>query len=121
MSSDRIEDWLDRYERAWASNSPDDVRSLFTDDATYRTEPYADPAIGVDEIVELWTEHADEPESWTFERGATARDGDRFFVEAVTRYPEHGTYSNLWIVRLSPDGRANEFTEWYMHQPESLD
>jgi hypothetical protein len=26
-------------------------------------------------------------------------------------------YSNLWVVRLDPDGRCREFTEWWMLHP----
>jgi hypothetical protein len=26
-------------------------------------------------------------------------------------------YSNLWVLRLDPDGRCREFTEWWMPHP----
>jgi hypothetical protein len=36
----------------------------------------------------------------------------------VTGYPAHGDeeeteFKNLWLVRLTPDGRASEFAEWW--------
>ncbi|SFN59462.1 hypothetical protein [Mycetocola miduiensis] len=35
--------WIQAYERAWESNAPGDIRSLFTDDAAYYTEPWIEP------------------------------------------------------------------------------
>jgi hypothetical protein len=36
-------------------------------------------------------------------------------VQGTTRYlSSPRTYSNLWVVRLADDGRAREFTEWWM-------
>ncbi len=51
-------------------------------------------------------------------RGGLAADGERHVVEGVTRHPqdEHDTV-NLWVVRLTPDGRASSFTEWYKKSP----
>jgi hypothetical protein len=37
-------------------------------------------------------------------------------VEGVTDYHDGPTYSNLWVIRLAADGRAEEFTEWWMEQ-----
>ena len=39
-----------------------------------------------------------------------------YFVEGVTDYRAGPLYSNLWVIRLEPDGRAKEFTEWWMEQ-----
>ena len=33
-------------------------------------------------------------------------------------YIAERTYSNLWVIRFAPDGRAREFTEWWMKQPD---
>lgn len=34
-----VQRWLDRYLIAWQSNDPDDIRALFTEDATYAGGP----------------------------------------------------------------------------------
>jgi len=36
-------------------------------------------------------------------------------VQGVTVYADE-TFSNLWVIRLGPDGRCHEFTEWWMTQ-----
>ncbi|WP_348789639.1 nuclear transport factor 2 family protein [Leifsonia sp. NPDC080035] len=114
--ADAITTWIDRYRRAWESNDPDDIRALFTEDASYRTEPFAEPWDGHLEIVEGWLDAQDEPGAAEFEWRLAGRDGETYFVEGVTDYADGPTYSNLWVVVLAPDGRAQEFTEWWMDQ-----
>jgi hypothetical protein len=45
---------------------------------------------------------------------------DLAFVRGWTDYPkdEPSAYSNLWVIRLDPDGRCSEFTEWWMGADE---
>ncbi|CAM5441156.1 nuclear transport factor 2 family protein [Leifsonia shinshuensis] len=114
--ADAITTWIDRYRRAWESNDPDDIRALFTEDASYRTEPFAEPSDGHLEIVEGWLDAQDDPGSVDFEWRLLGQDGSQYFVEGVTDYHDGPTYSNLWVVVLAPDGRAEEFTEWWMEQ-----
>jgi hypothetical protein len=113
-----IRRWLAGYEQAWASNDPDDIRALFTDDAEYRTAPWRDPWRGVDEIVENWLERRDEPDTYTFRWEVLDASPRRHFVRGETTYlgDEPSRYSNLWIVELAPNGRARGFTEWWMNQ-----
>jgi hypothetical protein len=113
-----VTDWIDGYVRAWNSNDPQDIDALFTDDATYRTEPFAEPWRGRAEIVERWLERKDEPGSSEFAWKPLAAASDLAIVEGTTRYrePPH-TYSNLWVIRLDADGRCREFIEWWMKHP----
>ncbi|WP_084964427.1 YybH family protein [Thermoactinospora rubra] len=108
--------WIDGYVRAWNSNDPDDIASLFTDDARYHTEPFSAPWEGREEIVANWLARADQPGEANFEWRTVAVDGDVGVVQGTTRYPDQ-TFSNLWVIRFSPDGRCREFTEWWMEQP----
>ena len=110
------------YRRAWESNEPDDIRAIFTDDAEYRTEPYADPWTGIDAIIEGWLEAADEPGETTFDWKPLVTDDDLAIIEATTHYAagdeaDAAVYSNLWVIRFADDGRATVFTEWWMEQP----
>jgi hypothetical protein len=110
----RTDRWMRGYQSAWASNEPDDIRTLFTDDATYRTEPYAAPWQGADAIVDGWLDLADGPGAFTFEWAPLVETPDVTVVQGTTRYAGGPVYSNLWVIRFAPDGRATEFTEWYM-------
>lgn len=116
-----IQRWMQGYLKAWASDEPDDVAALFTEDARYFTEPYATPWEGRDTIVREWIARGDSANEWSFEYAIVAEQGDTAVVRGVTTYgpetpQESGSkvYHNIWIVRLTPDGRASEFTEWWM-------
>jgi hypothetical protein len=114
--------WVEAYERAWASNDEADIATLFEMDAEYRYDPWSEPERGLEEIVESWLKSRDEPDSYTFEWDVVGIDGDRAFVQGRTVYGPTAdlgerTYRNLWVLDLSPDGRARSFTEWYMKEP----
>ena len=109
--------WTDAYISAWDSNDPDEIRGLFTEDARYLTEPHARPWTGQDEIVAEWLARKDEPGDHTFRWEILAMDGAMGFVRGWTSYPTQDPpvdYGNLWVIRLEDDGRASEFTEWWV-------
>lgn len=115
--NDRIAAWVDSYRRAWESNDPADIRAVFTEDALYRGRPNAEPWAGIESIVAGWLEHQDPPGSTSFEYRVLGADGDLAFVQCVTGYPDGpkaGVYDNLWVVELAGDGRASEFTDWWI-------
>jgi SnoaL-like protein len=113
-----LERWIEGYVRAWNSNDPDAIGALFTDDALYHTEPFAAPWRGRAEIVEGWLERKDEQGAATFDWQPLVVTPDLSIATGTATYhePPH-IYSNLWLVRLDPDGRCREFTEWWMEHP----
>lgn len=115
MDRSQVARWLEGYVRAWETNDPDDIKALFTEDAEYRTEPFAAPWRGHDDIVTSWIDRKDGP-GWGFEPGEITVCGDISFAEAVTYYPDR-TYSNLWVLRLNGDGRCSSYTEWWVLRP----
>lgn len=115
--TDTVTTWMDNYRRAWESNEPDDVRALFTEDAVYFTSPHeAEPRRGQDEIVAGWLRDLDEPGTTTFEWHPVVVTDDAAVVQGRTVYLGERSYKNLWVIRFAPDGRATEFTEWYMEE-----
>ncbi|KAB2341370.1 nuclear transport factor 2 family protein [Actinomadura rudentiformis] len=110
--------WIGGYRRAWESNDPDDILALFTPDAVFFTEPYATPFRGHEEIVAGWLAKRDEPGAATFTWEPVTETPELGVIRARTDYPALGeTYSNLWVICFAPDGRATEFTEWWMEHP----
>jgi uncharacterized protein (TIGR02246 family) len=110
---DTVRRWVDGYVRAWDSNDPADIGALFTDDARYYTAPFREPWQGRDGIVQGWLDRKDQPGDATFEWQPVLVAGEVAIVQGVTVYSDE-TYSNLWVIRLSADGRCHEFTEWWM-------
>jgi ketosteroid isomerase-like protein len=114
-----VEAWVERYVVAWDSNDPADVRALFAPDGRYRFHPWDEPIVGHDAITAAWLEGRDEVGDHAFTWEVLAVDGDTAVIQGHTAYTagEAGrAYENLWILRLGPDGRATDFTEWYMER-----
>jgi hypothetical protein len=109
---------MEKYQAAWTTNRPEDIRALFTEDAVYETRPN-DPHAwkGQDGIVDAWLTARDEPGDWTFSWELLGTDADTAFVQGVTTYSgDRPTYDNLWVIRLDGNGRASAFTEWFMER-----
>lgn len=110
-----LEQWVEAYVRAWDSNDPEEIGALFTDDALYFTEPFAEPWRGRAAIVAGWLERKDEPGQATFEWQPLVATPELSIVTGRATYRDPPLlYSDLWVVRLDPDGRCREFTEWWM-------
>ena len=110
-----LEDWVAGYLRAWSSNDPEQIGALFTDDAVYYTAPFDAPWRGRAGIVDGWLGRKDEPGQWSFEWHALVDTPELGILTGTTTYREPPrVYSNLWVIRLAPDGRCREFTEWWM-------
>jgi hypothetical protein len=124
IDTQKIDDWLEGYRRAWESDARSDVERLFTDDVRYYTAPFREPLRGTEEVAAYWLGEKESGIPWSFAPEVLAREGDLYVIRAVTRYPE-GTrdagglevFHNLWLVTLEEDGRASEFIEYFMLAP----
>lgn len=110
----RIETWVGAYMKAWDSRRPEDIGPLFTEQAEYRSYPWATPVRGWASIVELWLSSPDRAGDHSFSWSLLDHHADRYYVNGHTKYADGRTFENLWIVQLDPSGRAASFTEWYM-------
>ena len=110
-----VEEWAERYARAWEEADDDAVAALFTEDATYYTAPFRKPWTGRQAIVDSWLKRKDEQGGWQFRYEVIAVAGRLGFVRGWTVYPDV-RYSNLWVIRLADGGRSEEFTEWWMKE-----
>ncbi|HEX5762146.1 MAG TPA: nuclear transport factor 2 family protein [Solirubrobacterales bacterium] len=119
-----VDAWVAAYERAWRTAGTESLRDRFTDDATYRMSPYAEPAIGLDEIAALWEGEREGPdEPFEMRHEIVAVEGDTAVVRVEVTYgePRPGEYRDLWIVRLAPDGRCRAFEEWPFWPGQKID
>lgn len=116
----RVRAWVEDYVQAWNSNDPAVIGGLFTEDAAYYTEPHAQPWRGRDEIVRQWLNRKDEPGETRFRWHPLTASPELAVVQGTTVYRNPPrTYSNLWVIRLDPEGRCTEFTEWWMQHPDA--
>jgi uncharacterized protein (TIGR02246 family) len=119
VDRNRIERWVERYVGAWNSNDPNDIGSLFAKDGIYRTGPFDQPWRGRHEIVDCWLDRKDEPGNTEFDYRVLATDNDLGIVQGWTKYLQPPTeYGNLWLIKLDPEGRCTEFTEYWMKREQ---
>jgi len=123
MTRADFEQWLERYRAAWTTDDPQQIGALFTKDATYSPWPFSKPWEGREAIVGKWVERGDSKDPWRFDSELVAVEGDTGVVKGLTTYPAHDdqpedAYSNIWVIRLEPDGRARSFAEWWIQRPK---
>jgi hypothetical protein len=112
-----VESWVGAYRRAWETSDREDIASAFTEDASYYPSPSVAPWRGLEAIVAGWRAHRDEAGSTHFEWSLVAREGRTAVIRGVSTYPTT-VYDNLWIVRFADDGRAVDFTEFWVDRSE---
>ena len=125
MTHADVQRWLDRYIAAWSSYDPKAIGDLFTDDAEYRYQPWADPVVGREAIVADWLGTKDGPGTWTASYDVWTFDGDRASAVGESRYTNpDGSFKTLYYnhfqLRFDGHGKCVEFIEYFMELPEKL-
>jgi uncharacterized protein (TIGR02246 family) len=90
-----VEQWAERYAQAWEDADAEAAAALFTDDATYRSDPFHEPHRGRDAIRRYWREVT--ATQWNVEVviGRTIVAGNRAVVEWWTQMDNDGTPATL--------------------------
>ncbi len=117
--------WLDAYVSAWRSYDATEIRRLWSDDAVWY-RPFGIRARGADAITAEWMaeEHLFQRGGYDAHYAPIAIDNGFVVTHGRTRFfhPEtgeiRGEFDNLWVLRLAPDGRCDEFHEWYSPLPD---
>jgi hypothetical protein len=107
--------WIEAYEAAWRTAGTGPLAELFTCEATYRPEPFADALVGLEAIATFWEAERDGPhEVFAMTSEIVAVDGDVGVARVEVAYgnPATTTYRDLWIVALDIDRRCTAFEEW---------
>jgi hypothetical protein len=108
-------EWLADYERAWRAPGTRGLDRLFTESTSYRTEPYAPPIEGLENIAALWEREREGPdEEFTMQSAIVALDGDTAVVRLEVHYagPPPKEYRDLWVLEFDRAGRCRSFEEW---------
>lgn len=126
MTHEEVQSWLDDHIEAWASNEPDRIGRLFSEDAIYSYRPWRDAVNtveGRDAVVASWLEDPDDPETWEAEYAPYAVDDDKAVAVGRTRYiagdePEK-LYHNVFLLRFDEEGRCAQFAEFYVREKKT--
>jgi uncharacterized protein (TIGR02246 family) len=113
-----VEDWLDRYGRAWEERDPGAAAALFTEDATYRETPFAEPLRGAEAVREYWADVTEQQEDIRFGYGLLAVTGElaiALWTSTFTSVPggDRVELDGVFVLRFGDDGLCNELREWW--------
>src|SRR4051812_41942267 len=127
MDRATVQDWLDRYSRAWEMYDAAEIGALFADDASYRFHPWDEGdriERGREAIVKSWVEPdgtasgRDVPGTYDGRYEAYAVDGDRAVGVGTSTYWTDASrstirtvYHNVFLLEFDADRRCRSFTE----------
>lgn len=122
MTHDEVQEWLDRYIEAWASNDAETIADLFTADAVYSYRPWEDEKVtarGRHAIVASWLENPDDPSTWEAHYEPYAVEGDKAVAVGWTHYQAVGdhserTYHNTYLLEFGEGSRCSSFHEFWI-------
>ncbi|HET7678416.1 MAG TPA: nuclear transport factor 2 family protein [Candidatus Limnocylindrales bacterium] len=112
------QDLLAAYKRAWERRDPELAVSLFSDDAEYREDPFAEPLTGANAIRARWNETAASQANVEF-------DAERTWVSGRTVLSSwHGAYTRradaqrvrlrgFMTLELDDAGKVRRFRQWW--------
>jgi hypothetical protein len=108
--------WIDGYRRAWEEADTDLVLTLFTEEATYRSNPFEEPHRGHEGIRAYWDGVTSQQRGARVRMGRPFRDGARASVEWWTTMESHGeevTLPGCLLLRFEADGRCSDLREYW--------
>jgi ketosteroid isomerase-like protein len=111
-----LADWTSAYQRAWEGSDTDLVLTLFTEDASYRSNPFEAPHVGHDGIRAYWEGVTSQQRDARVVMGRPFVDGDRVAVEWWTTMVSGGeevTLPGCLLLRFEADGRCSELREYW--------
>jgi ketosteroid isomerase-like protein len=111
-----VEDWADRYARAWEDADDEAVGELFTEDATYRSDPFQEPYRGREAIRGYWRDVTARQANVEVVIGRTMVAGDRALVEWWTQMESDGaavTLPGALLLELDETGRCRALREYW--------
>jgi hypothetical protein len=119
-----LADWIDGYRRAWEGSDADLVVTLFTEDASYRSNPFEEPHLGHDGIRTYWGHVTSQQRDARVRMGRPFVDGDRVAVEWWTTMVSEGvevTLPGCLLLRIEDDGRCSDLREYWNFAGERRD
>ena len=124
ISVDDFDSWLQAYGDAWENGEPEAARLLFTDDARYYENPFADPIKGIDAIRAYWKANAVlDQKDIRFSHELLAVNAELGIAQWHAEFTRLSSGNRVILdgvfkVVFDADGKCREFREWW-HRLES--
>lgn len=110
-------DWLERYRRAWIERDADAASQLFTEDATYREQPFQSPFVGRAAIQNYWANVTASQTAVELRYGKSLVDGRRLAVEWWANLQANGaliTLAGEFLLLFAETGECRELREYWV-------
>ena len=127
MTETELNDWLEKYGRAWTKQDPDAAASIFAEDGTYAWGPFKEPIRGREAILSAW-QHATQgqQEDIRFEHEILSVTKDRGIARwwasmKVKSTAQAVRMEGIFLVTLTTGGLCTEFREWWNEDPQATD
>jgi ketosteroid isomerase-like protein len=117
-------DWLERYRRAWIERDADAASRLFTEDATYREQPFQPPFVGRAAIRDYWARVTASQTSVELRYGRPIVLANRVAVEWwATLQTSDGplTLAGEFLLVFAENGDCRELREYWVLTHERVE
>lgn len=122
LNLDRFSEWLGRYFQAWVSNDPEEVASLFSEDAVYYYGPFTEPYRGRKTIVDRWVANPGGQFDIKTQHEAIAVQGNVGVAHWNVKFRSQANLAKvneldgILMLRFNSMLECNEHREWYSHR-----
>lgn len=109
-------EWLEGYRAAWEQRDPEAAAALFTDDTSYREQPYQEPFRGRSGVRDYWAGVTATQEDVKFSYGTPVVDGNRAAVEWWVTMRNGGadvTLAGGFMLTFDGSGLCSDFREYW--------
>jgi limonene-1,2-epoxide hydrolase len=115
-----LEAWIEGYRTAWESRDSDAVITLFTPEATYRSNIFEEPHRGHDGIRAYWDSVTEAQSDVSVRMGRPFADGQRVTVEFWTNMKVAGdevTLPGCLLLDFDESGLCTRLREYWHFEP----
>jgi hypothetical protein len=111
-----VDEWAKRYAQAWEDADADAAAALFSEAATYQSQPFQEPHQGREGVREYWREVTSRQANVEVSIGRTMSVGTRAVVEWWTQMESDGTPVTLpgaLLLDFDADGLCSALREYW--------
>lgn len=118
LTRDKVDVWLKGYEQAWETLDPDKAAALFTEEATYRDDPYTEPYRGRKGIHDYWASVTSDQQDVAFTYEILSVSGNTGIAHWHSEFTQKSSGSaivldGIFVLEFNPEGLCQSLKEWW--------
>jgi ketosteroid isomerase-like protein len=123
LTTATLQQWLASYKNAWETRDAEAAGRLFTQDATYRETPYAEPLRGRSAIRAYWTSVTADQRGIEFQFEIVATNGCVGVATWTASFTSTSTggsveLDGVFVLEFDSDNLCCELREWWLLRPD---